>query len=286
MAVTQLSDLNGLYNTIYERAVFVAREANLMTGLVTNVNATGWMDRKVNIRPQIAAVSVNETQDFNAPTTFGLSNLATLTPGEIAAQVLLTKRDVETDPDGAVNDAAFELGAAVATKLDVDLLSTFGSFGTDKGDGANSTATFAKFAAGVSVVRNVTKNSDGQPVAVLHPYQWHDLWLELGKPAATYPALADVTTQALRDYYITELLGGVRIFTSANISVDASDDAIGGIFTRSAIWLDTRRAMTMETPEYDASARAWELNVNAGYAYGLVRSTYGVKFTSDATAPA
>jgi hypothetical protein len=44
--------------------------------------------------------------------------------------------------------------------------------------------------------------------------------------------------------------------------------------------------MTMETPEYDASARAWELNVNAGYAAELVRSTYGVKFTADALAPA
>lgn len=111
-----------------------------------------------------------------------------------------------------------------------------------------------------------------------------DLWLELGKPAATYPNLDAVTTQALRDYYVTTLLGGVRIFTSSNISVDGSDDAIGAIFTRNAIWLDTRRAVRME-PERDASARAWELNINAGYAYGLVRTTYGVKYTSDAAAP-
>lgn len=285
MAVTTVSDLNGLYNTIYDDALFVAREMNLMGGLVTNVAATGWMDRKVSIRPQVTAVSVGETQDFNSPTTMGLSLQATLSPGEIAAQVVITKRDLETDPHGATAAASYELGASIATKIDVDLLGTFTSFSTDKGDGAGSSATFENFAAGVSVVRNVTKRSDGEPVAVLHPYQWHDLWLELGKPAATYTNLQDVTTQALRDYYITTLLGGVQIFTSANISVDGSDDAIGGIFTRSAIYLDTRRAMTMETPEYDASARAWELNVNAGYAYGLVRSTYGVKFTSDAAEP-
>ena len=285
MAVTQLSDLNSLFNTIYERAMFVAREANLMTNLVRNVGAQGWMDRNVSIRPQVSAVSVGETEDFNSPTTFGKSTLATLSPGEIAAQVVLTDRDMETDPDGARADAEFEMGMAVATKIDTDLLGLFTSFSIDKGDGANATATFENFAAGVAVVNNTTKRSDGNASAVLHPYHWHDLWLELGKPAATYTNLQDVTSQALRDYYITTLLGGVRIFTSSNISVDGSDDAISGIFTRNAIWLDTRRAARME-PERDASARAWELNINAGYAYGLVRSTYGVKFTADATAPA
>lgn len=284
MAVTQVSDLNSLFNTIYERALFVAREANLMTNLVRNVSATGWMNRVVPIRPQISAVSVGETEDFNSPTTFGKSSLATLTPGEIAAQVVLTDQDLETDPDNARMDAEMELGMAVATKIDVDLLGTFSSFSTDAGDGANNAATFEKFAAGVAIVNNVTKRSDGAAAAVLHPYQWHDLWLELGKPAATLPNLDQVTVQALRDYYITTLLGGVRIFTSSNIDVDANSDAIGGIFTRNAIWLDTRRAVRME-PERDASARAWELNINAGYGYGLVRSTYGVKFTTDAAAP-
>lgn len=285
MAVTTVADLNGLFNTIYERALFVAREANLMTGLVNNVSATGWMNRVVPIRPQVTAVSVAETQDFNNPTTMGKSALATLTPGEIAAQVVLTDRDLETDPDNARMDAEMEMGMSVATKIDVDLIGTFSSFATDKGDGAGNSATFAKFAAGAAVVRNTTKGSDGQPVAVLHPYHWHDLWLELGKPAATYPNLDSVTSQALQDYYITTLLGGVRIFTSSNIAVDSGDDAISGIFTRNAIWLDTRRAIRME-PERDASARAWELNINAGYAYGLVRATYGVKFTADAAEPA
>lgn len=283
MAVTQLSDLSGLFNTIYERAMFVAREANLMTNLITNKSATGWMDRNISIRPQVSAISVGETEDFNSPTTFGKSTLATITPGEIAAQVVLTDRDLETDPDGARTDAEFEMGMSVATKIDTDLMSTFPDFSTDAGPGAGQVNTFADFAAGVAIVQNVTKRSDGNPVAVLHPYQWHDLWLELGKPASNLPNLDQVTVQALRDYYITTLLGGVRIFTSSNVGV-SSTDATGGIFTRNAIWIDTRRAMRFE-PERDASARAWELNVNAGYGYGLVRSTYGVKFIGDVTTP-
>ena len=106
----------------------------------------------------------------------------------------------------------------------------------------------------------------------------------MGQPAATYANLSDITVQALRDYYITSLLGGVRIYTTHNIAVDTSSDAYSGIFVRSALMLDTRRAVRMEN-ERDASARAWELNINAGYAYGVVRSTFGVHFLADATAP-
>lgn len=110
-----------------------------------------------------------------------------------------------------------------------------------------------------------------------------DLWLELGKPAADLPSLNEVTTQALRDYFMARLLGNCNIYTTQNITGGTA--AVSGIFTKSAIYLDTRRPITTEAPEYDPSARAWELNINAGYAKGLVRSTYGVKFTADASEP-
>jgi hypothetical protein len=284
MAVTTVSDLSSLFNTIYERALFVAREQNLMAALVDNRSATGWMNRVVPTRPAITAVSVTESQDFSSPTTFGRSTAATLTPGEIIAQVVLTDRDMETDPDSAMNDAVIEMGGAIATKIDTDLVGAFSSFTTDKGDGAGNSATFENFAAGCAVVRYNKATQFGPINAVMHPYHWHDLWLELGKPAATLAALGDVTTQALRDYFVGTLLGGVRIFTSSNIAVDTGIDAISGIFVGPAIMLDTRRQMRMEQ-ERDASARAWELNVTAGYAYGIVRSTFGVKFTADAAEP-
>lgn len=173
MAVTSVADLNSLFNNIYERAVFVARELNLMANLVDNRSAGGWMTRTTTIRPQVSAQSVGETQDFNAPTTFGKSSLATFTPGEVIAQVVLTDRDMETDPDSAVQDATLELGQAIATKIDQDLCADFTGFTTDKGDGANSTFTFAKFAAGIAVLGNNHARSYGGLNAVLHPYHWH-----------------------------------------------------------------------------------------------------------------
>jgi hypothetical protein len=285
MAVTTVSDLNSLYNNIYERSVFVARELNLMTNLVENRDATGWMTRTTTIRPQVSAVSVTETQDFSAPTTFGKSSLATFTPGEVIAQAVMTDRELDTDPDNAVQDAAQELGAAIATKIDADLCSAFSSFSTDKGDGANATFTFAKFAAGISVLGYNNARQFGGLSAVLHPYHWHDLWLELGKPAATYTNLQDVTVQALRDYYVSTLLGNVAIYTNSNIAIDANTDAISAAFARPALLFDVRRPLRIE-PQRDASARATEWNATAGYAYGVNRNTLGVKYTADATEPA
>lgn len=282
MAVTSVSDLNGLFNTIYERALFVARENSLMAALVDNRSATGWMNRVVPIRPQISAVSVNETEDFNSPTTFGKSTKATLTPGEIIAQVVLTDRDMETDPDPAVDDATMEMGMAIATKIDVDLLALFDSFTTDKGDGAGTAASLSNIAAGVSLLGNNKARQYGRINVVLHPYHWHDIWIELGQPSTNN--VGEARTQALRDYYVADMLAA-DWYTSANIAVDASDDAVSGLFVRPALMLDTRRAPRLET-ERDASARAYELNMTAGYAVGVVRQEFGVGFTADATEPA
>lgn len=283
MAVTQLSDLNGLFNMIYDRALFVARERNLMTGLVNNRSAKGWMNRVVPIRPAIAAVTVDETEDFSSPTTFGRSTKATLTPAEIIAQVVLTDRDMETDPESAVGDASVELGASIATKIDVDLVTLFDSFTADKGDGAGNAATLENISAGVALLGNNKARQYGGINIVLHPYHWHDIWLELGKPSTNFVA-RDFANEAMRDYYVSELLAS-RWYVSTNIPIDGSTDAVSGLFVQSALMLDTRRAMRMET-ERDGSARAYELNVTAGYAVGVVRQEFGVGFTADATEPA
>ena len=282
MAITKYSDISSYVNNIYERSLFVVREMNLMSALVSNYSAQGWMTRTFSTRPQVTPETVSDGVDYSNPTSFGKSTVGTLTPSEVIAQILLTDQNIETDPDGARNDAANELGMAIAHKVDTDLVGAFSSFATDKGDGANNTATLANFSAAVSVLRN--RSVMGSINAVLHPYHWHDLWTELGQPAATYANSADLTSQALRDYFVDNLLG-VKIYLSPNISIDASTDAISGIFHSQALALDTRRAYRLE-PERDASLRAWELNATVGYAYGLgPRPTFGIKFTADATEP-
>jgi hypothetical protein len=282
MAITKYSDISSFIAAIYERSVFVAREMNLMSNLVSNYSAQGWMTRTFSTRPEITAESVADGVDYSNPTTFGKSSVGTLTPAEAIAQVILTDQDIETDPDGAMNDASYELGAAIAAKIDTDLTAIFSSFSTDKGPGAGSTNTIADLASGVAVVRNRMKRA-GPVNAVLHPYQWHDIWAALGQPAGTYPAIQDVANQAMRDYYVSSLLT-LSIYTSSNVPISGTD-ATGGVFNQDAIALDTRRPYRLE-PERDASLRGTELNATAGYAVGLgKRPTFGVKFIGDITEP-
>lgn len=281
MAVTKKSDLNSLFNTIFEDAVFVAREMNMMTNLVTVYNGAGYTQRKLGRWAQLSAEVVAEGSDYNNAQTFSKSAIMTLTPSEVIAQSILTDVMVETDPDDTRRNCAQELGNAVATKIDTDLCGTFSSLGADVGPGANSTATLAKFGVGASRLRN---NKITNPLyAVLHPYHWHDIWIELGQPASNKAFLGDVANRAMQDFFVGSFLN-LTWFVNANISVDANDDAISGIFNPQAIAFDSRKSPTLE-PERDASLRAWELNLVGGYAVGARRTDFGFYYTADAATP-
>lgn len=170
MAISTIADLNSLYNLIYEDALFVARETNLMVPLVRNFSATGYMARKLGIYPTVVAQTKPEGIDFQNPTTFDKTLKATLTPAVVMAQSLLTDERVQTDPDNARTDCSQELGGAIGTKIDVDLVTLFASLTTNKG-AAGAAMSIAKCAAAISVLRNA--KAPNPLYFVLHPFGWH-----------------------------------------------------------------------------------------------------------------
>ncbi len=279
MTLTLMGDT--LYNTIYEDTLFAAREMNLMAALVTTYNSTGYADRVVPVYAQAVAQTVPEGVDFSTTQKFIKSAKATFTPSEVMAQYILTDRMASTDPDNARAAAARELGGAVAEKIDTDLLSVFSTFTKGKGT-AGSALTIAQCAAALAVIFN--NKGKGRASFVLHNYQWYDIWQELGQPATTRSFLGEVANQALRDYFVGDFLAA-DWYTSSNISVNASDDAYGAVFTRDALALDVRDAVSLR-PERDESLRATELNVHTGYAYGKLWDEHGAYLLSDATEPA
>jgi len=218
--------------------------------------------------------------DDTKATEMSKTTLATLTPIEIMAQVILTDRRIDTDPDDARSDAATELGNAIATKIDTDLATDMASFTNSKGPGAGSSANLADFAVSMSVLRNA--KTPNPIYIVLHPYHWHDIWIELGQPG-TNMFLGDVANQAVRDFFVGSWLNA-QWFVNANISVDASDDATSGVFNPGALAFDSRKPPTLEF-ERDASLRGWELNMSAGYAHGVRRAAFGVKYIAGAAEP-
>ena len=281
MAITQLTSISSQVAEIFELAVLTAREETLMAGLVTPYSAGGFMPRKVTLRAQATAQAVTDAVDYNNPDTMSKSTQATLTPGEVIAQAILTDQEMETDPTGRTTQAGQELGLAVAYKVDTDLLGNFSSFNVDLGPGAGTAADLQSFADCIATLR--TALARPPYYVVLHPYHWHDIWAELGQPAATKVLLGDVANTALRTWTVGQWLAATW-FLSANIAIDDSDDAVSGVFSREAMALDVRRPMRLE-PERDASLRATELNMTMGYGHGVVYSTYGAYYTADATAP-
>jgi hypothetical protein len=275
-----VTDLNALFAEIYEDAIFVAREQSLMPPLVTNYVGSGMADRNMGIFPQLTATEVSEGVDYSNPTKWTVTSQMTITPKTAMDQVLLTDERITTDPNDARNSAAREMGGAIGTKIDTDLLALFSSLNSDLG-AAGSSLTLKRCAASMAILRNALVSNPVQ--FVVHPYGWHDIWLELGQPSANQALLGDVANQALKDYFVGNFINA-NWFTSANISVDSSDDAVSGVFHREALALDTRRAPTFEA-ERDASLRAWELNLHVWYGVAVRRSTYGVALTHDATTP-
>jgi hypothetical protein len=277
---TTVASMNSLFNDIYEDAIFVTRESALMPSLVTNYTAQGVATRHLGIYPQASAVQVAEMAAFARPVEWTKTELASITPSTKMTQVIISDERLATDPQDAARDAASEMGGAMATKIDTDLLALMSSFDTDLGT-AGSALTIKRVAAGIAILRN---SSVPNPLsAVMHPYGWFDVWVELGQPEANKALLGDVANQALRDYFTGNWLG-VNWFVSSNIATDDSDDAVSGVFHRDAIALDTRRGITLE-PDRDPDRRAWKLNMHAWYGQAVRRSGHGVALTHDATTP-
>lgn len=225
LATTTVTDLSSLFPGIFEDALFVARDRNLMTNLVTQYSATGYATRTVGIWNTAEVLQVDDGVDFTTNRKFSKSTKATFTPYQYRSQFILTDAMVETDADAASASASAsnELGAAMAQYVDKALIGVFSSFSNSKASAGNP-LTFNHVAAANAVIRQ--NQASGQASVVL--------------PAATYQFVGDVANQAMRDYVVGSWLG-MMWYQTANIEADASDDAIGAVFTRDALAMDTRK---------------------------------------------
>ncbi len=280
-AFTQVSDIQAptdYIQKIYEDAMFVARDNELMSNLVTTLSGQGIAPRVASEYSSASISSINDDDDLTSQ-SFKPTVLSTLTPSEVGAQYLVTDQRMESDPFAVMQNAAQELGFAIAQKIETDLLSNFASFTGGTAGTAGSTLTWGRFFAAVSQLR--AQNAPGPYHAVLHPYQWFDLSKEAAVSGMqNTPQFGDAVMQ-------NRIVGrayDTNIFISSNLSINGSDDCTAGIFSPMALALDIRRAPRIER-ERDASRRADEINLSAVYAHGTWRPKFGVKLISDASVP-
>lgn len=276
------TDISGYIQTIYEDAMFIAREQNIAQRLVATFNDTTdeAKTRTGSEYSQATISTIGETDDL-ASQAFTPSTLETLTPGEAGGQVFLTDKRISSDPFGVQNDAAMELGMATAKKINNDILGDMASLTGGTVGAAGTTITWGYFFAALSQLKNT--KAPGPYRCVLHTYQWHQLAKAASIAASTQPAAIGFVDEVMRRWFVGSV-ADVDIFVTSDITVDASDDANAGMFSPVAIAYDQRRAPRLE-PERDASRRGYELNFTTVYAHGVWRPAFGILMTFDAAAP-
>lgn len=279
MPIMTATDILAFAGTVYQDALFVARDNNLMAQVVTAFgDRQGLAPRKNSEYGTATMQSVAETDDLSSQ-TLTPSVIATLTPGEVAAQFFVSDSREETDPFGARNDASMELGMSMAQKIETDLLGHFGSFTGGTVGTAGSANAWSYFFAAESILR--AQNAPFPYVAVMHPYHWHHLAKAVSVAGAQNtpgPAFQD---EIMRNWWVGRV-GNVDVFTTSNLAVGTATK--WGMFSPAALALDVRRAPRLE-PERDASRRGVELNLSAVYAHGVWRPRFGVQVTADASIP-
>lgn len=276
------TDISGYIQTIYEDAMFIARERSFMPALVTTFSDTTdeAVPRQRSDWSSATITSIGETDDLQSQ-AFTPTAGSTLTPAEAGGQFFLPDKRVSTDPFGVRNAAAMELGMAVASKINTDLLGDIASLTGGTVGAAGTTITWGHFFAALSQLENATKKA-GPYVCVMHTYQWHQL-AKSAAVAATVTNAPNFQDEVMRRWYIGTV-GPVDIYTTTDLTIDTSTDAKGGMWQRSALAFDGRRAPRLE-PERDASRRGWELNMTTAYAHGVWRPTWGILMHFDCATP-
>jgi len=274
------TNIASFVNTIFEDALFIARDNNLMQPLVTVFNDAQGMAARKNQEYGTATIQAVGESDDLVSQTFHPTALSTLTPAEYAGQFFITDTRMESDPFGAQTDAAYELGVAMAQSIENNLIAAFNSLTGGTVGAAGTVITWGHVMA--ARARLQTQHAPLPYALVIHPYTWNAL-AKAASIATNTASAPNFTDEVTARYRVSSALG-IDFFVSSNIPIDASADAVGAMFSRQAIALDIRRAPRME-PERDASRRGLELNMSTVYAYGVWRPTHGIKMVFDATAP-
>jgi len=273
------ANIAAFVNTVWADAMLIARDNNVMSGLVTGFGDLQGLAVRTNAKYGTAVFNqITEVDDLTSQ-AFTPSTDQTLTPYEYGAQFFMTDSRVETDIFAFRQDAAQELGASYGQNIDKQLAGLFNTLTGGTVGGVSTNMVWADFFAAITKMRRALAPRPW--VCVLTPEQWFCLGTSVA-PGVTVTNSPYIQDEFLRQYFVSNV-AGVDIFLTANIA--AGTGVFGAMFSRNAMALDMRRPFRVE-PDRDPSRRGLELNASSVYAYGLWRPQYGIAIQTAGTAPA
>jgi N4-gp56 family major capsid protein len=274
---TTSSTVSELYTEIVAEALFVASEQSIMRNLVRNYTiAGGGKSVEVPIYANVSAAAVNEATDLSNTAINPTS--VTITASEVGIMTTLTDLARNSASRNVAADIGRLFGEAIARKIDADLSALFTGFSTEKGPGAGSEIVVQDLFEAAAELR--TNNAPGPYYGVFHPKQIFNVKKTLTNTFVGRDT--ELSNEAMRTGFVGNI-AGVQIFESSNISVDGSDDSIGGVFSQDALALAMMQDLKIES-QRDASLRADELVASAVFGVSEIHDSYGVKITADTLA--
>ena len=276
---TTSSTLSELYTNITQEAIFTFQETSVMRPLVTLYPLMGsGKVAEVPVYPAISAAAVNEATDLSNTAVNPTS--ATITASEIGVMTTLTDLGASSASRNVGADIGKLFGEAIAKKVDTDLVGLFSSFTTNTAGAAGTELTADLLFKAQAQLR--TLSVPAPYYAVFHPKALFNLKKTLTQAgyAGTATAISEIGNEALRNGYIGRI-AGIDVFENANLSIDGSDDSVGGVFHPQSIGLAMKEDFKVET-QRDASLRATEIVASIVYGKAVVKESFGVAITTDA----
>jgi hypothetical protein len=206
-----------------------------------------------------------------------------LTSAEVGMKVILTDKLLRQEQPNLLRVIGRQMGDAMARKKDEDVIALFPALngGTTLGT-AGASLTMANIAGCIAHAKN---NKYPKPISIVaHPYSVFALTEQMIITAATYPMPHGLAEDLVKDFWAITI-DGIPVFNDGNIVPDGLDDAIGAIFSKSAMCIVQSMAPKTEK-ERDVSLRATEIVMVSDYGCFELDDSYGAPMTYDAAAPA
>jgi len=283
MAETKVSDLASIIQVIVSDVQYTARNEPVMRQLVWVMDLPEHKGEPIDVPKlgKLTAQSLTEGIDLASPQTLTDTDIS-ISPGEVGLQVILTDRMLSRAPAGFFNMVADECGRAYAEKLDTDLLSLLDGFSIST-PGTGVVLQLPDLSNARAYVRGNPTEPGPEPLyCVLHPFQLNSIVNELVPVTAVAAMPPNISEEVLRDYFKGKTRPfGMPVFEDGNITVDGSDDAKGGVFSKKAIILIVTQEALPKT-QRDESLRAEEVNLIGEYGYAEWQDSFGVEIYSQA----
>ena len=231
------------------------------------------------------AQSITETTELNNPQTIS-ETLLTITPLMVGIQTIITDRTMRRITPMVAGQIGKLAQNAIQRLKDERGLTLLDSATTSL-VGAGATLSFGHVSAAVNRIRsNTTEPAMGPIYTVLHGFQVKDVQDEILAGVGTYAIQGGLTQEVYRTGFSGSLVGS-EVYEDGNITIDASDDAKGGVFAREGVLLIDGFGPKTETDRLiRVGGGANELIIYDEFAYGeRSAGNWLYEIYSDALAP-